>query len=181
MAAAERLYMTTTQRFDSIDDSADDTVFAVRNRAAHHLASDCLEAGQAFMEESAYWEKAQLAMWLLGPYSAVAQNVEALPPSSRPQMRHIDANTIANVIDNARAEVEFKLERLHDPLTSSDVALTMIEAGFVAPIVDANGAGGWAPTTTAHRLADRVLSLFVAAFLSQVMGRVSLHQMPLAA
>ena len=166
---------------EAVANSTDDTLFALRNTGARMLASDCLEAGNAFVEESAYWDKAQLAMWLLGPYSACAQNVEELPPSSRPQLRHLDANTISNVIDNARAELSHKLARLYDSTSSSDVVFSMIENGMVAIVVDANGVSGWAPTTTAHRLADRVLSLFVAAFLSQVLGRSSLSEMAMAA
>lgn len=166
---------------DSDSESTDATVFALRRMVVRQLSNDCQEAGEAFMNESQYWEKAQLAMWLLGPYSSVAQDVESMPPSSRPQLRHIDANTIANVIDNARAEVQYHLNRLYDPSESSEVVFEMIEKGFVSPIVDTNGAAGWAPTTTAHRLADRVLSLFVAAFLSQVFERKCLNRMQMAA
>ncbi len=177
--AAEPLCMTT-QRFAKVTDGSDDTIFALRQLAARRLATDCLETAQAFMDESHSWGKQQLAMWLLGAYTAVAQNVEALPPSTRPEPRHVAPETIANLIDNARAEVQFKLDRLNDPWTSADVALEMIEAGFVAPIIDANGASGWAPTTSARRLADRVLSLFVAAFMQRP-ERASIHRMPLAA
>lgn len=166
----------TTQRFATVMDSSNESVPAPRR-----LAADCLEAGKAFMQESPSWGKQQLAMWLLGGYAAVAQNVEALPPSARPEPRHVAPETIANVMNNARAEVQRELDRLYDPSTSSEVALAMIEAGFVAPIIDANGAAGWAPTTSARRLADRVLSLFVAAFMSQSFERKSIHRMPLAA
>lgn len=170
----------TTQRFDTVLDSADDTVFALRHSGARRFAADCLAAGQAFIEESQYWDQPQLAMWLLGPYSQNAQDVVSLPPSSRPQLREICA-TSTMVIDDARDEVSDKLDRLYDASTSSDVVFSMIEAGYVAQIVDANGATGWAPTTTASRLADRVLSLFVAAFLSTVFEGQSESQMPLAA
>lgn len=161
---------------DLATDSTVDTVFALRRANARTLASDCHDVGRAFIEESAYWGKAELAMWLLGPYSQLAQDVRDIAPCSRPSLRQIDVLTIENVIDNARAEVLHALERLEDPETASDVAFTMIAAGFVAQTVDTRGVAGWVPTTAARRLADRVLSLFVAAFMSTVFASAGMTE-----
>jgi hypothetical protein len=149
-------------------DSTVDTIFALRRTTGRSLASDCYDVGRAFVDESPFWGKAELAMWLLGPYSQVAQDVREVAPASRPSLRQIDVCTVQQVIANAHAEVLYALQRLEDPEAAADLAFEMIAAGFIAQTVDANGASAWVPTTAAHRLADRVISLFVADFMTRV-------------
>jgi hypothetical protein len=147
-------------------ESTNDTVYQLKGVNVRAVAEQCLEVAQAFLDEAPYWGKPELAMWLLGPYSQVARHVHAIEVSAPPSLRQIDALTVENLLANAREEVLHALERLHDPSTSDDVAFAMISAGFVTEIVDAHGRTAWLPTPAARRLADRVLSLFVAGHLT---------------
>lgn len=174
-------FATDFARDSGMMDSVGNTVLALRRGHARSLAFDCLEAATAFMEEAPYWGKAELAMWLLGPYSQVVQDMHEAPQSARPSLRQLEAEEVERLIDGAHAEVREALARLEDAETASDVAFAMITAGFVAPTVDRDGTDGWAPTTAARRLADRVLSLFVADFMTRVFAAPLAGTIPLTA
>lgn len=141
-----------------------DTLVALRNGAdTYTVAAACREAALSFVNDAPYWGKAELAMWLLGSYSFAAVDVgDENAPTSRPTLREIDVRTVHDLIDRARAEVLDSLEQLRDGDGAANIAFKMISSGFVARSVDADGVAGWVPTTKARRLADRVLSLFVA-------------------
>lgn len=155
------------------------TMISMRRMTATEFAADCSEVAQAFLHDSRFWGKAELAMWLMGPYSRVAHNVSDVPESARPSLREIDVTTIEDIIDAAHDEVCEALTLLDDTdlATASLLMNTMIDSGFVAAFVDANGNEGWTPTTKAHRLADRVLSLIVASFMT---SRSVVREIPLA-
>ncbi len=143
-----------------------DTVFALpRESGMHHAADAAREAALVFVNESAYWGKAELAMWLLGPYSQAAHRVSARPEQAPPALREIETVEIDRLLACARAEVLDALERLADPEHAARTVFAMLAAGFVVACQDTNGATGWVATTTARRLADRVLSLFAADYL----------------
>lgn len=145
-----------------------DTVYALpRESSALHLADNCRDAALVFVNESPFWGKAELAMWLLGPYSQAAHRVGARPEQAPPALREIDLAEIEHLLACARAEVLDALERLRDPELAARTVFAMIASGFVAGCQDARGGTGWVPTTNARRLADRVLSLFAVDYLAR--------------
>jgi hypothetical protein len=150
-----------------------DTVLTLpRETDAYAIARACREAGMAFLNESEFWGKAELAMWLLGPYAQVTQYVK--PDSSRrreapplPLLREIDATTIERLMRTTRAEVRATLEKLFEAEGAASFAFSMLASGFVIRCEDTLDVGGWAPTREASRLTDRVLSLFAADYLTR--------------
>lgn len=143
-----------------------DTVYALpRETGMGFVAEACREAALAFVNESPFWGKAELAMWLLGPYSQAAHRVNNTPEQAPPALREIDLAEIEQLLANARAEVVDALDRLRDPEQAARTVFAMIASGFVVACQDGNGGQGWVPTMTARRLADRVLSLFAADYL----------------
>jgi len=138
------------------------------------IASACRATALAFLNESLHWGKAELAMWLMGPYGQLTQYVS---PFSRrrsgehvraaPLMREIDARMVDRVIKTAHEEVMTTLARMGDAEGGASFAFTMLSAGFVARCEDRGQVAGWVPTSDARRLADRVLSLLAADYLSR--------------
>jgi hypothetical protein len=138
------------------------------------IANACRVTALAFLNESLHWGKAELAMWLMGPYGQLTQYVS---PFSRrrsgdqgravPLMREIDARMVDRVIRAAHDEVMNTLSRMSDTEGGASFAFTMLAAGFVARCEDHGQVAGWVPTSDARRLADRVLSLFAADYLSR--------------
>jgi len=138
------------------------------------VAEACRVTALAFLNESQHWGKAELAMWLMGPYGQLTQYMS---PGSRrrngelarpaPMMREIDARMVDRVIHNAYEEVLSTLKNLQESEASTSFAFTMISAGFVSRCEDRGHRAGWVPTTEARRLADRVLSLLAVDFLTR--------------
>jgi len=139
------------------------------------IAEQCREAALAFLNDSERWGKAELAMWLMGPY---AQLTQLGPASSRrrsgefvrpatPMLKEIDARMVTRVVQSAREEVLATLTHVHDSEAGTSFAFTMLSNGFVARCEDREHNAGWVPTADARRLADRVLSLLAADFLAR--------------
>lgn len=156
-------------------DSNVDTILTLPEQLdALSLADACRTTALAFLNESQHWGKAELAMWLMGPYGQLTQYMS---PGSRhragelaqpvPLMREIDARMVDRVIKNAYEEVVATLQGLRDSERSTSFAFTMLSAGFVGRCEDRGHRAGWVPTTDARRLADRVLSLLAADFLAR--------------
>lgn len=143
-----------------------DTVYALPREVGMVLVADaCREAALAFVNESPFWGKAELAMWLLGPYSQAAHRVSSGPEQAPPALREIDAVEIEHLLACARGEVMDALDCLRDPEHAARTVFAMVASGFVVACQDGHGGQGWVPTMTARRLADRVLSLFAADYL----------------
>jgi hypothetical protein len=138
------------------------------------VADDCRAAALAFLNDSHRWGKAELAMWLMGPYS---QLTEYVSPYSRrrsgeyarsaPMLREIDVRMVDRVIKSAHEEVIATLKRTNEIEGGASFAFTMLSAGFVARCEDRGHVAGWVPTTDARRLADRVLSLLASDYLAR--------------
>lgn len=138
------------------------------------VADACRVTALAFLNESQHWGKAELAMWLMGPYGQLTQYAS---PSARrrngdtprpaPLMREIDARMVGRVIKSAYDEVMSTLRNLRESEPSTSFAFTMLSAGFVSRCEDRGHRAGWVPTTEARRLADRVLSLLAVDFLTR--------------
>lgn len=160
---------------DSGPDSNVDTILTLPEQTGSlAIVSACRDTAMAFVHEAAHWGKAELAMWLMGPYAQLTQYVS--PMSSRkngemvrpvPLLREIDARMVDRVISTALAEIIETLRQLSDPEGGANFAFNMLSQGFVVRCEDARGVPGWVPTSEARRLADRVLSLFAADYLTR--------------
>ena len=113
-------------------------------------------------------------MWLMGTYSSLTQY--ASPYSLRrcgelarpvPLLRELDARMVDRVIRSAHDEVVATLKSTYETEGGASFAFTMLASGFVARCEDKGRVAGWVPTTQARRLADRVLSLLAADYLSR--------------
>lgn len=167
--------MNNTMPKDSSDNSNVDTILRLpEEMGAIEIADGCRSAALAFLNESSRWAKAELAMWLMGPYGQLTQYVS--PYSRRrsgeyarqvPLLRDIDARMVSRVVKNAYDEVIAAIEWTNDPQGGPSFAFTMLSAGFVARCEDRGHVAGWVPTVDARRLADRVLSLIAADYLAR--------------
>jgi len=156
-------------------DSYADTVLTLpKDFGSMAVAGACRVTALAFLEESDRWGKAELAMWLMGPYSQLTQLVS--PHSRRggggagskdvPLLRDIDVRMVDRVIKTAREEIVSTLRDAAEPGGAAAFALAMQVNGFVVRCEDRGRVAGWVPTTLARRLADRVLSLFASDYLA---------------
>ena len=156
------------------DDSHLDTIIVLPEpTSAIAIADACREAVTMFVEQAPGWGKAELAMWLMGPYAALAKHAEKLGPRQaepgRPGslLRDLDVDRIQSVIGRAHAEVVDTMDRVRTTDGAADFGLTMFSFGFVARFQDHSRGIGWLPTNRARRLADRVLSLVAADYLTR--------------
>jgi hypothetical protein len=156
------------------NDSNVDTILTLPERTGSiAVAVACRDAALAFIQESERWGKAELAMWLMGPYAQLTQYVPAsgirksgeIPRA--PMLREIDVRMVDRVIRSARAEILSTLETMRHAEGGASFAFTMMSAGFVVRCEDRGRISGWIPTAEARRLADRVLSLFAADYLTR--------------
>lgn len=158
---------------NDVADSGLDTVLTLPEETdARAIAAGCREVALTFINEAHRWGKAELAMWLIGPYSQLARYGSDFSRrrsgeiSTRvPLLREIDARMVDRVIRTAREEVLATLAQLSAPEAGASFAFTMISAGFAVRCEDIRGKAGWVPTTDARRLADRVLSLLAVDYL----------------
>lgn len=172
----------TSAAFVESHDVDVDTILTLPSQtSALALAQSCRETAMAFMEDSLSWGKGQLAMWLMGPYGQITQYTHAVervtqsgryPRMQAPLLREIDARMVDRVISSARDEVISRLAQMLDggalsPTGMGEPAFVydMVSLGFVVRCEDARQIEGWVPSSTARRLADRVLSLFAADYL----------------
>jgi|GEM_PF-962152 len=156
-------------------DSNVDTILTLPEQTgAIYIANACREAALAFLNESQRWGKPELAMWLMGPY---AQLTQYDAPASRrrsgefsrsvPMLREIDVRMVERVVKSARNEVLETLRHTGDLESGTSFAFTMLSSGFVSRCEDKSKIAGWVPTREARRLADRVLSLLAADYLTR--------------
>lgn len=152
-----------------------DTILTLpRQTGSHAIATACRETALAFINESGFWGKAELAMWLMGPYAQVTQYVQTFEARQSgeflrpvPLLREIDARMVDRVIRSARAEVLETLIKMSNPEGAASFAFTVLSSGFVVRCEDSRRVPGWVPSPDARRLADRVLSLFAADYLTR--------------
>ncbi len=157
-------------------DSNVDTILTLPEQTGSLAIADaCRTSALAFLNESDRWGKAELAMWLMGPYAQLTQYVAPLAQRKSgefvarpvPLLREIDVRMVERVIRSAHDEVTATLRRVNDVEASATFAFTMISSGFVARCEDAGRVAGWVPTSDARRLADRVLSLLAVDYLTR--------------
>lgn len=163
--------------FDQSHDSDVDTILTLPSEtSAIAIAASCRDTALAFMEDSKHWGKAELAMWLMGPYGQITQHTAfaertvqsgMYPKAQVPLLRDIDARMVERVIQSARDEVTQRLARSIDSDGEEGFAFEMLALGFVVRCEDARHVEGFIPSASARRLADRVLSLFAADYLAR--------------
>ena len=159
----------------SCDSNVDTILTLPAQTGSVAVAAACRETALAFLNESDRWGKAELAMWLMGPYAQLTQYVA--PHAQRrsgeyvarpvPLLREIDVRMVERVIRSAHDEVTNTLRHVSDAEAGPSFAFTMLAAGFVARCEDQGQVAGWVPTSDARRLADRVLSLLAVDYLTR--------------
>lgn len=166
--------MSNTALATPSEESLDTILTLPEKTGAIAIASVCRDTALEFVNDAERWGKAELAMWLMGPYAQVTQYVPSGASRLRaegtrpiPLLREIDARMVDRVIRNARTEVLATLQRTMDPEGGASFAFSMLAAGFVVRCEDRQQVTGWVPTTDARRLADRVLSLLAADYLTR--------------
>lgn len=168
--------INSSAAFDVSHASEVDTILTLPSQTtALAIAQSCRDTAMAFMEDSLSWGKGQLAMWLMGPYGQITQYTHAVervtqsgryPRMQAPLLREIDARMVDRVISSARDEVISRLAQTLDNEGGEPAFVyDMVSLGFVVRCEDARQIEGWVPSSTARRLADRVLSLFAADYL----------------
>lgn len=133
------------------------------------MARNCRETAVTFMNEAPRWGKAELAMWLQGPYALATQYIkkeeqQTLVSGHGPLIKEVDVRLVDRIIRAARTEV---LENLTQIITdqSSSFVLRALISGTVVRCEDGYREPAWAPAAGTTRLADRVMSLFAVDYL----------------
>jgi hypothetical protein len=175
MSTAANLFLAPKPQSDapsSCDHEFDTILTLPAATGCHVIASACREAALMFLNESAHWGKAELALWLMGPYAQCTRHELAYAARRNreeergvPLLREIDARLVDRIIASARDEVVESLRMLPDAEGGTTFAFCVISEGLVARCEDARRVTGWLPTTVAKRLADRVLSLIAVDYL----------------
>jgi len=173
MAAATSL--TIMLNAAATTDSNVDTILTLpRGTGALAIAAACRDTAIAFVNEAEHWGKAELAMWLMGPYAQATQYAPDITSRRSgelvravPLLREIDARMVDRVIRSARAEILETLGGMAEPEGAASFAFSMLSSGFVVRCEDSRNVAGWVPSPDARRLADRVLSLFAADYLTR--------------
>lgn len=161
-----------------VNESSVDTILTLPEQTGSMaLANACRETALELLNDGQRWGKAELATWLMGPYSQLTQylstratrqgNGGEVQQRPVPMLREIDARMVDRVIKNARTEVLESLRSTYDAEGGAAFAFTMLSNGFVARCEDKAHVAGWVPTTDARRLADRVMSLLAADYLTR--------------
>ena len=167
--------MTTSEAGGSCDTPAPLLVLATVPSACG-IADGCREAVHSFIGEAESWSKGDLTNWLVGVYARLTYDTETDGLVSAEPVRcdallddleGLDVQTLQRVIWHAHTEVVETLESLESLSGVAEFTLSMFSIGFVSPFADASHGVGWVPTTRARRLADRVLSLVAAEFLTR--------------
>ena len=154
---------------DEASEPIDTIVTLHEGMTAAEIARASRETALTFVNESKHWGKAELGMWLTGPYAAVVRHASRKADGSVwpvPLLRDIDARLIDRIMQSARAEIFETLALIASDGSASFVLRALI-SGTVIRCEDALREPAWAPTGEAPRLADRVLSLFAVDYLAR--------------
>ena len=138
-------------------DSNVDTILTLPEQTGSLAIADaCRSSALAFLNESDRWGKAELAMWLMGPYAQLTQYVAPIAQRKSgeyvarpvPLLREIDVRMVERVIRSAHDEVTATLRRVNDVEASASFAFSMISSGFVACSRSSPSTTSRAPPTT---------------------------------
>jgi hypothetical protein len=175
---ASWIVMTNSRARIAVDDvhSAEpDTIFELpQGLSVMDIAEQCRETALMFVNESAPWGKAELALWVLGPYGGATRHERTSKrfdsgpvPRTVPMLRDIDARFVDRFISAAHGEVMEALSNMRDEEFAVSFAFRMMSAEYVVRCEDSEKTPGWVPSTRPSRLADRVLSLFAVDYLAR--------------
>jgi len=146
-----------------------DTILTLTAMNGAAISQACRAAAMEMINESRNWGKAELSMWLSGPYAFVTSHASkeaSAPVWPVPLLREIDVRLIDRIMLSARTEILETLSAIARD-TSASFVLRALISGTVVRCEDAEGHPAWAPTGGATRLADRVLSLFAVDYLAR--------------
>ena len=129
------------------------------------LAERCRRAALSFTNGAELWTKADLAAWLVGPYTQATRG-GSLPPSSRSgrgARRSIEPAAVDELLADAHVRVLTVLENVAISRNKSSFAHHLVAEHALVRVADAAGVAGWMPVAAPRmRLAYRVLTLFAA-------------------
>lgn len=150
----------------------DSTLVLAELARASSVADACRDAAVLFLEDATAWSKAELAMWLIGPYASLTRHTSFPPDWTNPVrakslLAEVADHRIEAVVRRSHAETVETIHRLRTARVALAFGQTMLARGFVVRFRDQCGATGWLPTNHARRLADRVLSLVAAHLLAR--------------
>lgn len=154
---------------DETQEPLDTMLMLPSGTSALDIAAQCREAALEFINESRGWGKAELGMWLTGSYAVVTRHALKADEATSwpiPLLRDIDVRLVDRILQSARTEILSTLAGFAKDGSASFVLRGLI-AGTVVRCEDGSGEPAWAPTGSATRLADRVLSLFAVDYLAR--------------
>lgn len=111
-------------------------------------------------------DKVALTRWLLGPYHRAVADL----PKRTCTIGHgeIDVLELSMIVENAQVLLEQALDAAAKPGAEPLLSMLPPTGIDVTPVLDVNGAHGFAPMDVTHtKLAARVLSLLVADYLTR--------------
>jgi len=158
---------------DDVHAAEPDTIFELpEGLSVTDIAEQCRETALMFVNESAPWGKAELALWLLGPYGGATRHERTSKrfdsgpvPRAMPMLRDIDARFVERLISSAHAEVMHALLCMRDEEFAVSFGFRMMAADYVLRCEDSHRTPGWVPSSRPTRLAERVLSLVAVDYL----------------
>jgi hypothetical protein len=146
---------------------------------ADAVGDACREAGLLFVDGVATdWGKAELAMWLAGPYRDATRfggtPRPSVPPAPPTQRAAGITEQLDRIVREARWHVLASLEALALPQGQHRFVDRALAAQHLAPRKDSRGVVVWVPVCLpGMRLCARVLSLFAADYLTRPSDYVS--------
>jgi hypothetical protein len=153
---------------DEVMEPLDTILTLPMGTSAADIARGCRDAAMEFINDSKYWGKPELGMWLTASYSPLTAHAAKEVSSTIwpvPLLRDIDARLIGRIMQSARTEILETLSQIATDGSASFVLRALI-SGSVVRCEDGHREPAWAPTGEATRLADRVLSLFAVDYLA---------------
>ena len=147
-------------------------ILSVRNA---DVVDACRSAALGFVAGARDWDKREIAEWLTSQYRplviGMTQSAYKLTPAygtlKAVGSRRVEDEDLRDVVCSAQSEV---LDMLRTIVERPSLATGrfLIASGLVTRCMDDRGMVGWVPVARARmRLAERVMSLFAADFLTR--------------
>lgn len=143
-----------------------------RDTSVHEIADRARRAALEFMGgTNAGWGEREIGEWLIASYGAATRATKSrIAAVGRPSSEESAAGeeSLVPLLLRTRDRLTSALRTCRKDWTDSAFAREMIDGGFVAGVADDFGAIGFAPVDApGMRLFDRVISLFIADFLTR--------------
>jgi len=135
------------------------------------VADSCRSAALGFAWGARDWSKRELARWLIGPYARATAPARALRASgvrAAIRSRTVDEPRVQELLARTHARVVGALAGAWSWPRDAGFARDAVDRGLVGGVVDDTSGIGYAPIDQlGMSLEDRVLSLFVADYLTR--------------